>query len=199
MNETIRMQISAFVDGELPANEAELLLRRMSQDADLRAQVSEYLEIGRVMRGEASVPGMDGLRDRIGAELDYGTTEPVELAADIDRPRRWQPLVGIGVAATVAVAAIFALRQTGIEPSETDALLADQVVESVEGDSYTVPSNQDVLRQYLMSHGEETSNLGNNGINARWVSLEFSQEVASENPDDAEIEEADEDAVPQGE
>ena len=34
MNEGIEMQISAFVDGELPENEAELLLRRMSQDLD---------------------------------------------------------------------------------------------------------------------------------------------------------------------
>ena len=36
MNDGIKMQISAFVDGELPDNEAELLLRRLSQDLDLR-------------------------------------------------------------------------------------------------------------------------------------------------------------------
>ncbi len=35
MNEGIEMQISAFVDGELPENEAELLLRRMSEDLEL--------------------------------------------------------------------------------------------------------------------------------------------------------------------
>ena len=43
MNDGIRMQISAYVDGELPENEAELLLRRMSQDAELRQEVAEYL------------------------------------------------------------------------------------------------------------------------------------------------------------
>jgi len=36
MNEAIKMQLSAFVDGELPENESELLLRRLSQDAELR-------------------------------------------------------------------------------------------------------------------------------------------------------------------
>jgi negative regulator of sigma E activity len=44
------MQVSAFVDGELPENEAELLVRRLSQDAVLRQQVAEYLAIGRIRR-----------------------------------------------------------------------------------------------------------------------------------------------------
>ena len=43
MNEALRMQISAFVDGELPDNESELLLRRLSQDAVLRQQVGHEL------------------------------------------------------------------------------------------------------------------------------------------------------------
>jgi len=196
MNETIRMQISAFVDGELPGNEAELLLRRMSQDAQLRAQVAEYLEIGRAMRGEASFAGMDSLRDRVGAELDDRAPEVVELSETADKPRSWRPFAGVAVAATVAVAGIFALRQTGVEQPDAATIIADQVVEAVEGDSYTVPQNQDILRQYLMSHGEETSNLGNNGINARWVSLEFSQDVVEE---PAETADTDEDTESQGE
>jgi len=196
MNETIRMQISAFVDGELPGNEAELLLRRMSQDAQLRAQVAEYLEIGRAMRGEASFAGMDSLRDRVVAELDDRAPEVVELSETADKPRSWRPFAGVAVAATVAVAGIFALRQTGVEQPDAATMIADQVVEAVEGDSYTVPQNQDILRQYLMSHGEETSNLGDNGINARWVSLEFSQDVVEE---PAETADTDEDTELQGE
>ena len=51
MNEAIRMQLSAFVDGELPENEAEMLLRRLSQDVELRQQVAEFMAIGRALRG----------------------------------------------------------------------------------------------------------------------------------------------------
>ena len=40
MNDAIRMQLSAFVDGELPENEAEMLVRRMSQDVELRQEVA---------------------------------------------------------------------------------------------------------------------------------------------------------------
>ena len=41
MNEALKMQISAFIDGELPENEAELLLRRLNQDAAMRQQVAD--------------------------------------------------------------------------------------------------------------------------------------------------------------
>ena len=61
MNEALRMQISAFVDGELPDNESELLLRRLSQDAAMRQQVAAYLDIGRYMRQDRDVPGIDGI------------------------------------------------------------------------------------------------------------------------------------------
>ncbi|MDJ0700962.1 MAG: sigma-E factor negative regulatory protein [Woeseiaceae bacterium] len=184
MNDTIREQISAFVDGELPDNEAELLLRRMSQDAGLRSLVSEYLEIGRVMRGESSIRSMDSLRERVAAEIDDRPSEPHELPDAVDGRRSWRPFAGAAVAAVVAVAAIFGLQQVQLE-QPADNLLADQVVESVDG-SYTVPPNEDVLRRYLMSHGAETSSLGANGIGARWVSLDLSAEIAVQDAPAAE-------------
>ena len=82
MNEGLEMQISAFVDGELPDNEAELLLRRLSQDAVMRQQVARYLEIGRLIRQDKDVPGVDKLRGRIAAALgDELVAEPVEQEA----------------------------------------------------------------------------------------------------------------------
>ena len=70
MNEAIKTQISAFVDGELPDSEADLLLRRMSQDPQLRREAADYLEIGRIMRGESSARGIERLRQRIAAAID---------------------------------------------------------------------------------------------------------------------------------
>ena len=34
MSEQIREQVSAFLDGELPSSETELLLKRLTRDAD---------------------------------------------------------------------------------------------------------------------------------------------------------------------
>ena len=50
MNEALRLQVSAYVDGELPDNETELLMRRLSQDQVLRELVADYLRIGRLIR-----------------------------------------------------------------------------------------------------------------------------------------------------
>ena len=69
MNDTIKMQISAFIDDELPENESELLLRRLSQDAELRRVVARYLEIGRNIRNESELPNMALLRQRVAEEL----------------------------------------------------------------------------------------------------------------------------------
>ena len=41
MSEQIREQVSAFLDGELPASETELLLKRLTRDAELRAQLAD--------------------------------------------------------------------------------------------------------------------------------------------------------------
>src|SRR5690606_34329775 len=102
MNDALRMQVSAFVDGELAENETELLLRRLSQDAALRQLVAQYLTIGRALRGEREIPGMADLRGRIAAAL--GEEQPSEtLPATAGPGFRWlRPVAGMAVAATVA-------------------------------------------------------------------------------------------------
>ena len=180
MNEAIRMQLSAYVDGELPQNEAELLLRRMSQDVELRQEVAEYLAIGRVMRGEAGVAGVDRIHDRVLAEIDHRID--VDSAGVVEPPARAiKPLLGVAVAATVALVAIFGLQLTStvdvVEPQEAVTAIVDTVPE--------YSPQQEQLRQYLLSHGETSSQLGANGINSRLVTLRISSEAVAE-PDDAD-------------
>lgn len=191
MNETIRMQISAFVDGELPENEAELLLRRLCQDSALRQQAAQYLDIGRIMRSESSVRGVDQLRDRVSAELDERPLEPLTEPLPDGNRRSWKPFAGVAVAAAVAAVGLLALRQAAVDTVSPDALLADQTADG----SYTVPPNEAILRQYMLSHGAQSSEMGANGINARWVSLEFSEEVAFDPEADAEETQGDESPV----
>ena len=168
MNEAIRMQVSAFVDGELPENEAELLVRRLSQDALLRKQVAEYLAIGRVMRGEYSVQGADVLRERIAAELDAGPLqdlddEPVVAA----RSRFARPLAGLGIAAAVALVAIVGLQQSvNVELGAPEASVA-----AADGDATTVPVMSDEDLPYFLMHGENS-----NSFDARWTAAQIRAE-----------------------
>ena len=179
MNDAIRMQISAFVDGELPDAEADLLLRRMSQDAELRRKAAEYLEIGRALRGERNVRGIDRLLERIAAEIDDKPMDD-DVAAPASAPAKAiRPLAGIAVAASVALVAIFGLQVT---PGVDDEIASESAVaETADDPGYTVPQQIDEqLRQYYLSHGASSSELGANGMNARLVSLRLSEEELSE-------------------
>ena len=148
MNEALKMQISAFVDGELPDNEAELLLRRLSQDAAMRQQVAEYLEVGRLLRRDQAVPGMDRLRGRIAAALgDEALPEPEEKS--VVGSNLMTPASGIAVAATVAVVALAGLSQLSMpeDPGLQDAVAIDLAP------TYTEPS-VDVVMQSAPSERE---------------------------------------------
>ena len=176
MNEAIRMQVSAFVDGELPENEAELLVRRLSQDTVLRQQVAEYLAIGRIMRGEYSVQGSNALRERIAAELDE---RPLQEAADTvparARSRYVRPVAGIAIAACVAMVAIFGLRQNVSVDVEPAAVVA--VEEGV-----TVPVESDEEIQRLMQMHNASSPV----LYSRYSSVQIlAEEVVDETGEEA--------------
>lgn len=194
MNEAIRMQISAYVDGELPDGEAELLLRRMSQDAELRREAAEFLELGRALRGEASVPGIERLRERVAAALGDKAVENDKTPAEAPPARSLKPLVGVAVAASVALVALVGLQFT---QGSGQGDVVDSTVAEVEADpGYTVPQQIDEqLRQYYLSHGDSSSELGANGMSTRFVSLRISEEALVEEEEPVEDATDGEDAV----
>lgn len=191
MNDAIRMQVSAFVDGELPENEADMLLRRMSQDSELRQEVAEYLAIGRLMRREPGLAGADRLHERIAAEIDHRPVEVDSEHNDVVASRRVRPLAGIAIAATVALVAIFALQQN----TAVDELPQDSALPAVANEGVPViDSQQERQRQYFQNHAETSSQMGANGMNSRVVTLRFSEELPEETPVE-ELDEVDEAAT----
>lgn len=181
MNEAIRMQLSAFVDGELPENEQELLLRRLSQDASLRKQVAEYLAIGHAMRGEVQIGGVNGIRDRVQRTLDEKPMQEADPVAQRSSNSYIRPMAGFAIAATVALVAIFGLQQmTAVDG--VNAEINDVVAETIAFP--TQPDANDLLRQYELLHGAIASENGANNIRARLTSLELLQENAEESDAD---------------
>jgi len=187
MNDALKMQISAFVDGELPGNEAELLLRRLSQDVAMRHQVAEYLEIGRMVRQDREIPGMHELRGRISESLGE---EPAAIEArpeDIGS-RFMTPASGIAVAATVAAIALVGLSQLSVPVnSELGSAVAVDL-----GASYTEPSQSQVLanqptrqlKEYGRRHVDSSYDLGSNDIISRMVTFELREgELVEIEPD----------------
>ncbi len=195
MNEAIRMQLSAFVDGELPENEAELLLRRLSQNAELRQQVAEFMAIGRAIRGDIQVTGVDGLRDRVSAAIDMAPSD-TEIADAVPADDRLiRPLAGFAIAATVALVAIFGLRQmAGVE-----AIVDGPQLQNDNPTAMTQPPIDDFMQQYRMWHAITASESGANSINNRLrpltpveFRLESLGEELADEPEDAENDTVDE-------
>ncbi len=166
MNETIRMQLSAFVDGELPEGESELFVRRLSQDAELRAEIAEHIEIGRALRGESSIAGIHELRARVASAIDSDVEETAVREFEKPRRRVLKPLGSIAVAASVALVAIIGLQQRAGEP-----LLPGDAAVATTAEEYVVPPEDPELQRYLQMHGETSAAAGANGMNFRIVSL----------------------------
>jgi negative regulator of sigma E activity len=175
MNDGIRMQISAFVDGELPENEAELLLRRLSQDAELRQDVAEFLALGRLIRSEVGLSGADRLHERISAEIDERPADTEHSAVAKGAARFARPLAGFAIAATVALAAIFTLQQTGTVDEAFDDTSQVRVDDEVQQGVPNLDAQLERQRLIFQRHAETSSRFGANPIT--FVDLRFSEEI----------------------
>ena len=189
MSEQIREQVSAFLDGELPNTETELLLKRLTRDGELRESFGRYALIGEAMRGAGSQFLTQGFAARVNLAIDG---EPAQAAGPhAARPSRWwRPLAGVTVAAGVATVAIVALQQRAISPGlrasapatsqNTAAPLTASATSPVQGGggprealSYTVPAaSPDApssiaparLTNYIFAHSKYSSGLGQRGV-----------------------------------
>src|SRR5687768_17330124 len=167
MTDQINDQISAFIDNELSADESALLVRRFERDTEARARAMRYTLIGASLRGELLEPHPSVLRQRVAAALS-GAAPNVPKVRERWTERLARPLLGVGIAATVAVVAIGALRSLneaavapGVAAGVAGTQVQTQTLDAV-APSYVVPPATDDqsrigapirLTNYLMHHG----------------------------------------------
>ena len=138
MTDTVKEQLSAFLDGELPEAETTLLLKRLERDDDLKGTLSRYSLIGAVMRSEDDMPAARHVAARVSAAL---ALEPSLVAPT--RGRWVRPVAGLPVAASVALATVLLLPQwlvtPGGEGAATTMAAAPQPSLPVAGAAEVVP------------------------------------------------------------
>jgi hypothetical protein len=173
MTEQFNDQISAFIDDELPDEESAFLLRRFERDADARSRAARYTMIGAALRDELVGSDPEILRRRIAAALTGTAPAAQQRPAARVQWRYFRPVVGVGIAATVAVAAIVGLRAVNFArvgaPGGAATLNAPLQARTPEPPpSYVVPrevSDAPViapavrLTNYVMHHSEYASRL----------------------------------------
>jgi sigma-E factor negative regulatory protein RseA len=182
MTDQINDQISAFIDNELSADESALLVRRFERDPEARSRAMRYTLIGASLRGELLEPHPSVLRQRVAAALS-GAVPSLSTKTRERWTERWaRPLAGFGIAATVAVVAIGALRTLnepalGVGGASPLAATPLPVRDAAVAPSYVVPRDTDQSRtiatprltNYLMHHGEYASGLTRTSVSSNVV------------------------------
>jgi sigma-E factor negative regulatory protein RseA len=206
MSEQIREQVSAFLDGELPNSETELLLKRLTRDGELRESFGRYALIGEAIRGTTRGLLTKGFAGRVNLAID-GELLPVNGPISQSRGLRWwRPFAGAAVAAGVAAVAVVALQQRAVAPTlRTGTQLTARVAAPAqsaaiavggavpaprEAISYTVPTTSPAppsampparLTNYVFAHSRYSSGLDLRGVIADLlIEAEEQQPAANE-------------------
>jgi len=182
MSEQIREQVSAFLDGELPSSESELLLKRLTRDAELRESFGRYALIGESLRGGGGARLSQNFHTRVNRAIDGEPSTAVQPRPAAQLQRWWRPAAGAAVAAGVMAVAVISFQQRADVPNVvaslppavrpvTDASLTD--ARPHEALSYTVPSAVGDapavmpaarLTSYVFAHSKYSSVLGQSNV-----------------------------------
>ncbi|TGY37310.1 anti-sigma factor [Stenotrophomonas maltophilia] len=109
-----RQQLSALIDGELSADEARFMLRRLEHDEALSGCHERWQLLGDVLRGQACAPAPQAFAERIRVAVaaePRPQPQPAAAPATVRRSgwRRWGG--GAALAASVAAVAMFMTRE----------------------------------------------------------------------------------------
>lgn len=198
MNEQEQVsQLSALFDGELPQQQAEMVIRRALREPAMRASWERYALIGACLRGEP-LEVHNGVADRVQARL-AGERElnvlplPARTARSAESGGFRNSLLGRGalggaIAAGVAVMSIFLVRAMAPAAGESDMLLAQgpatELAEVIPA-GYTTPGENSPaprrlidpsLSHYLVAHSEEAASVLRSGYDPGAGSTELTED-----------------------
>ncbi|MEO8804395.1 MAG: sigma-E factor negative regulatory protein [Rudaea sp.] len=115
MSEELREQLSALMDGELPADQTRFLLRRVDSNVQLAQTWSCYQVVGSVMRRETLAVALRSDFSEV-VMRSIAEQSPRSGATGGLRVLRW--VGGSAIAATVAVLALVVVRPTQLAPPQ---------------------------------------------------------------------------------
>lgn len=173
-------QLSALFDGELPAQQAGMVIRRALRDTGMQHSWERYALIGACLRGEP-IAGRASVAERVQArlaserELNVAVLPARASGTDGQVPRSslWgRGALGSAIAAGVAVVSIVVVRNMAPVAPDTATMLAQGdavagVIEPLDGPAgYTTPGENSPaqrrlldasLSHYLVAHSEASA------------------------------------------
>lgn len=170
MQDDLKEQLSAAIDGELTQDEARFLARRLANDPESLAQLARYYDVAAASRQEY-VPGAAQMMSRVADAL---VPEPVHQGRAL-RWQRWlQPVGGAAIAASVALALVMtwpmisgapeqsaSIAETasaGLQPGSGHLSVRDERLQlASQPATISDASIRQRLNPYLVNHSEHAS------------------------------------------
>jgi hypothetical protein len=113
MSDRSNQQISDLMDGELDINASQFLLKRMASDDALKHTWDNYHLIKSCMQKDKQEPLFIDVAARVSQELGMPKNKTSVAKPEVNR---WlKPVMGIGIAASVALMSVFMLQSQQIE------------------------------------------------------------------------------------
>lgn len=181
MTDSVKEQLSACLDGELPETELDLLLKRVGRDAELRGSIGRYALIAEVLQAEGGRAEKPAGASRAFAANVIAAIErepaPARPAMRVSPAimRRLRPAAGIAIAAGVAAIAVVSVQRIGLAPqvvavnqpvatppAQPEAQSADNSPSYIVPTTVSSPSFVPAARltNYVVAHSEYSSPLG---------------------------------------
>ncbi|MBB1117004.1 hypothetical protein H4O09_08075 [Stenotrophomonas sp. W1S232] len=117
-----RQQLSALIDGELSADQARFLIRRLEHDQELSACQERWQIAGDVLRGQLGAVAPADFAARVALALPPVVALPGTAADHRARPRRW--VAGGALAACMALVAVLLLPGRAPVPAPSPLLVS---------------------------------------------------------------------------
>ena len=182
----IEEQLSAFLDGELPEAELQMLIRRLAKDENYRATLGRYTLIGSILRDEPAFASVDDIRRGVMSRINNSDLDDALPAEQTVQKRRlpgasgFRRRMGSLLAASVAALAVFGMYQWEGDvalPLVANELPATQDIKRPPGNSALpavttrVPGGgritADRMTSYMVSHGEFSRSLQGAMVDSR--------------------------------
>ncbi|MCF6288654.1 MAG: sigma-E factor negative regulatory protein [Proteobacteria bacterium] len=126
MSDKANNQISNLMDGELDVHASKFLLKRMASDATLSKTWENYHLIKSCLQKQHDEPLVIDVASRVSEQL--GLQKPV-VAATISKSQRWlKPVMGLGIAASVAFMSVFMLQNQQIDSAIINANNVEKII-----------------------------------------------------------------------
>lgn len=164
MSDKLNEQISAMVDGELSQAEEALFVRRLAEDRDLQGALARYQLISDAMHETLPQQVDTGFSQRVREALDAEPMVKSRAGLVVRTGSFLKPLVGLAVAASIALVAVLSLQTVRQDQAPTPAVATapadSDYIRAMDGQQLAVSQRagkaqtRKRLDAYLVNHNE---------------------------------------------